>query len=200
MAAFRRQPVGKETKRALALAVAATGDPLASRVLVDALDDPRGRLVRGAVGEALRRLRDPGAAGLLLARLEEAGPAKRADLLQVLGAVGAVEGAGAARKHLSDADPGVRVEAAHALGLLARAAREADPGARTAGRAELAALASAEGAAESEARAALWALGQLDEEEAWAALRSLAAGDPRDGVRRYAARILRNPRQSLILE
>src|SRR5258706_10629827 len=38
--AFRRQPVGKATKEALALAVAGTADPSATRALVDAPDDP----------------------------------------------------------------------------------------------------------------------------------------------------------------
>jgi HEAT repeat protein len=94
----------------------------------------------------------------------------------------------------------VRTEAAQAVGLLARVARERDPEARPAGRAELEGIAAAEAAGANEARAALWALAQLDDPEAWAALRRLAAEDPREGVRRDAERFLKSPRQSLILE
>jgi hypothetical protein len=197
VAAFRRQPVGKRTKEALALAAAATRDPGATRALVDALEDPRARLVRVAVGEALRRRKDPAAAKLLLARLSAGGPAQRADALRVLGLAGVVEGAPAARERLADASAEVRTEAAQALGLLARAAREADPAARLAGTADLAKAAAAPG---NEGRAALWALAQMDEAEAWAALRKFAADDPREEVRRYAGRYLKHPRQSLILE
>jgi HEAT repeat protein len=200
VAAFRRQPVGKRTKEALALAVACTKDPAAARSLVDALDDPRARLIRVSVAEALRRLGDPGAPKLLLAALADAGPGKRADLLRVLGLIGAVEAAPVARERLADQIPEVRTEAAQALGLMARAAREGDPAARLPGRAELEKVASSTEAAGNEARAALWALAQLDDQEAWAALRRLAAGDPREDVRRHAERYLRNPRQSLILE
>jgi len=200
LSAFRRLPVGKATKEALALAVSCTRDPAAARTLVEALDDPRARLVRVAVGEALRRTASPGTATLVAAGLAEAAPAKRADLLRVLGLAGALDGAPVARERLADASPEVRTEAAQALGLLARAAREKDPGARPAGRAELERVVSAAAAAPNEARAALWALAQLDDPEAWAVLRRLAAEDPREDVRKHAERFLRSPRQALILE
>jgi hypothetical protein len=200
LAAFRRQPFGKQAKPALALAVAATRDPAAARTLVEGLDDPRARPARVEIAEALRQLADPGTAKLLVSRLPEAGPAKRADLLRVLGLAGAVDGAPAARERLADPVAEVRVEAAQAVGLLARAAREREPGSSVPGRAELEKVVAPEAAGANELRAALWALAQLDDAEAWAALRRLAAEDARESVRRDAERYLKRPRQSLILE
>jgi HEAT repeat protein len=200
VASFRRRPVAKMDKPALALAVACTRDPGAAKALVGALEDPAARRVRVDLALALRRLGDPAASGLLRARLAEAPPAGRADALRVLGILGAVDAAPEVRGRLADGDAAVRTEAAQALGLLARAAREADPAARLEGRADLEKVASAEAAGRDEARAALWALAQLDDPEAWAALRRLAAEDPREEVRRAAGRYLRSPRQSLILE
>jgi hypothetical protein len=60
-------------------------------------------------------------------------------------------------------------------------------------------MAAAPAASREEVRASLWCLAQLDEAEAWAALRRVAAEDPREEARRAAERFLRNPRQSLIL-
>ncbi len=197
VAAFRRCPVGKDTKRVLAEATAVTRDPAAAAALVDALREPGARDIRGAVGDALRRLGDPSATRRILDRLEGADAPRRADLLEVLGALGAVEAAEAVRRAVEDPVAAVRVEAAHALGLLARAAREGEPSARVGGRERLERM-LAGARAENEVRASLWALAQLDEPEAWAALRR-AVQDDRETVRRYAERYLRTPRQSLIL-
>ncbi len=198
VAAYRAQPIGKATKGALALAAAATRDPAAGPVLVDSLLEPRARLIRGDVGEALRRLADPATAPLLLKRLASADDGQRANLLQVLGTLGAPEGAEPARAGLASSSAEVRLESAHALGLIARAVRERDPAARVGGRAELATLLAA-AAPGNESRAVLWALAQLDDADAFALLRKVAASDGREEVRRYAERILGRPRQSLIL-
>jgi len=196
VAAFRAEPVGKATKGALALAAAAAKDPAAGPALVDSLLDPRARLIRGDVGEALRRLADPAVPALLLKRLVPADDGRRADLLQVLGTLGAPEGAEPARAALASPAAEVRLEAAHALGLIARAVRLKDPDARVEGRVELEKVAApGEG---NDARAALWALAQLDDPEAFAILRRTAAEGAGEEFRRYAERLLRNPRQALL--
>jgi HEAT repeat protein len=199
VASFAKRPVGKSDKGALALAVAATRHPSAGRALAESLDDPRARLVRGDVGEALRRLKDPAATRILVGRAEDESPAKRADVLQVLGTVGDVQAAAAVRAHVSDGAAEVRVEAAHALGLLARVAREADPAARLGGREPLERMAAAAAATDNQIRAAHWSLAQMDDPEAWAALRRIAAEDPRETARLAAERYLKGPRQSLVL-
>jgi hypothetical protein len=198
--AFVRQPIGRDTKKALALAAAATRDPEAAPALVASLLHPRSRETRIEVGEALRRLADPAAAELLAKALPAAETAVRETLLNVLGALGAsgVGAAAAARDALSDPVPSVRVEAAQALGLLARAQHRADPDAALVGRAELA-RAVATASTENELLANVWALAQYDEPEAYEALRRLAASDERAVVRKAAERYLANPRLSLVL-
>lgn len=198
--AYRRCPVGKDTKRALAHAVAATADPAAAALLVSSLKDPRAREIRIAVGAALRRLADPAASRLLIEFLKTARPVQRADTLTVLGFLGTKEAALAARDHLGDAARDVRVTAAHVLGLAARAlrTRESETKVDIAGQAQLEKL-LANAVHENEMRAALWALAQLDRPAAYDVLRKAAQDDPRATVRRYAARYLKAPRQSLLL-
>jgi len=198
--AYRGRPVGKDTKHALAHAVAVTKDPGAAELLISSLRDPRAREIRVAVGAALRRLADPAASRHVVEFLKTARPAQRADGLTVLGFLGTKEAALAARDHLGDAVREVRVTAAHVLGLAARALRARDPEADVAidGQDRLEQLLK-NAAHENEMRAALWALAQLDRPAAYDVLRAAAANDPRETVRRYAARYLRRPRQSLLL-
>jgi len=195
--AYRRQPIGKVTKRALAYAVAATRDPKAGDLLLESLQDPRARLIRGAVAEALRRLADPSVPGTVVRQLDGADAERRVHLLTVLGRLGAKIGAEAAVKHLDDPAPRVRLVAAHALGLTARAVHGDDPTAKVGGLAKLEAwLAVAK--TENEISACLWALTQLDDPDAYDLVRA-ARDDERELVRRYAESYLRFPRQSLIL-
>ena len=80
--------------------------------------------------------------------------------------------------------------------LLDRAARDAgrDP-------AEIRLLAVTKTRNVDEVRAAIWALAQLDDPQAYVALRRIAAEKDRpEAVREYAARILERPRVSLILD
>src|SRR5439155_14570629 len=95
VAAYVRQPIGKNTKDALALAAAATRSPAAAQALVDSLLLPDAARIRGAVGEALRRMELPAAETLLAARLSAATPEQQTCLLGALGTVG---GAAAAPK------------------------------------------------------------------------------------------------------
>lgn len=200
LAAYRRQPIGKATKAALALAVSAARPPSAAEALADTLLDRDAHLVRGAVAEALRRLRDPATEALLARRLETAGAPARKSLLVALGAVGASESVFVARRSLGDAETAVRAEAAHALGRIARNVRDADVSARVEGREDLERLAAAAKTSD-ERRAALWALAQLDQPEAWDALRRVAADETAaEEARAWAKRFLERPRVSLLLE
>ncbi len=198
-AAFRAAPSGKDDKGALAVATGHAGGSDAAAALVEGLADARAREFRGDVAEGLRRLGDPGAPARLAATLEGAPPPRRADVAFVLGRSGDPAGAATARALVADAAGEVRIEAAHAVGLLARAERRRDGESRSAGRAELLSMFEQAADAWQERRAALWALVQLDDPEAFAAVRLLAEshGDPR--VRAEAAQRLRFPRESLIL-
>ena len=194
---YRRQPIGKMTKRALAYAVAATRDPRAGDLLLESLQGPRARFIRGAVAEALRRLADPSVPGKVVKQLEGADAERLVHLFTVLGRLGAKVGVEAAVAHLDDPAPRVRLVAAHALGLTARVVRADDPTVKVGGLEKLESwLAAAK--TENEISACLWALAQLDDPEAYDVLRT-ARDDEREVVRRYAASYLRFPRQSLIL-
>jgi HEAT repeat protein len=195
--AYRRRPIGKMTKRALAYAVAATRAREAGDLLLKSLRDRNAGLVRGAVAEALRRLADPTVPGKVVEQLKGADAEGRVHLLTVLGKLGAKEGVDAAVAHLEDPAPRVRLVAAHTLGLTARALHADDPTVEVGGLEKLKTwLAAATG--ENEIRACLWALTQLDDPEAYDVVRA-ARDDQRELVRRYAESCLRFPRQALIL-
>jgi HEAT repeat protein len=200
VSAFERQPIGKETKKVLALAAAATRAPSAGTALVNALLHPRAREIRIEVGEALRRLASPDAVAFLVQQLEVATPEQAVNLLNALGtaAPDSVAAAEAARRHVLHPQPAVRIEAAHALGLIARVRFRENPVAELDGRPALMTALSRAGS-ENEQLAAVWALAQFDEPEAYAALRQLATHDDRPLVRRAAERYLANPRLSLVL-
>ncbi|MEN8150304.1 MAG: HEAT repeat domain-containing protein [Planctomycetota bacterium] len=198
LAAFLAHPFGKASKDALAMAVAAARPKGAGEALVSVLDGKAGRTIRGTIGEALAVLKDPAVPGLIAKRLETAEAAARAGLVQVLGAVGGGESVAVARKFVADASAEVRVEAAHALGRIARSVRTAKPDAKVAGTTDLEGmLAAAEDPRERQA--ALWALAQLQDPEAVALLTKLARDDERKDVRRWAARYRERPRLTLIL-
>ncbi|MHC4859248.1 MAG: HEAT repeat domain-containing protein [Planctomycetota bacterium] len=196
--AYRNHPIGKASKEALAMAVAMSGHKGAGDALLESLLFPKSVRIRGAVGDALWRLKDSSVPGKLVGNLEEADPRHRATLVQVLGRVGKKPEAPAARKLLADPVADVRIEAAHALGRIARNAREDDPTARVGGRADLyrRVLLSK---TKNELRACLWALAQLDDPEAFDLLRRLADKDDRPLVRRLAKSYLERPRVSLVL-
>ena len=197
--AYVRHPIGKASKDALALAVAAARHPKAGEVLVESLLLPESRRIRGAVGDALWRLADPEVPALVASKIAEADAGHRATLVQVLGLVGGGEQASTVQTLLEDEkDVSVRIEAAHALGRIARNVRESDPTERVRGRVELYSrilLAKHP----NELRACLWALAQLDAPEAFALLRYLIENDERPLVRRLAKRYLERPRTSLVL-
>lgn len=200
VAAYRRTPIGKMTKHALALAAAITRHETAAAALVDTLAEDGAASVRGTVAAALRRLRDPDAEALIAKRIPDASPAVRKNLLVALGAIGTGACVPSVRLTLVDETETVRAEAAHAAGLVARNVREADPEARVALRADLE-HAFTNAKSDAERRAILWALAQQDEADAWAALRRVAADEEQsEAVRAAAAEYLRAPRVSLLLD
>ncbi len=196
--AYRAHPIGKMSKGALARVLADARPPGAAAALLDTLGRPQARTVRGDVAEALVALGAPGVAAQALARLPAADAALRANLVLTLGVLGDGAAAGAVRRRLADDDADVRVQAAHALGRIARAVRAADPDARIDGRSELVAMVATARTA-NEQKAGTWALAQLDQPASYAQLRRMAKDDPREDVRRYAARYLERPRVALIL-
>ena len=209
--AYRTHPVGKISKHALATAVGALKPDGAAQVLVSSLARPGGRPIRGVVSEALSRIGDPQTTQLLIDGAEGATGEARQSMIFALGVVGHPSGAPAVRGFLRDTDPGVRTQAAHALGRIARHVRDLRRSARREGREEDAAPAPVEGREEltaflavartgNELRAGTWALAQLDEQRAFDELRRLMKEDPRPDVRRLAERYLERPRLSLILK
>ncbi len=201
VSAFERQPIGKETKKALALAAGATLHPSAAPALVASLLLPRAREIRIEVGEALRRLGSPHAVALLVQALEQAESEQAVNLLNALGtmAPAAAPAAEAARGRVLDPVRAVRIEAAHALGLVVREQHRANPSVRLRGREDLL-TALAKAGTGNEQLAVVWALAQFDEPAAYEALETLAASDERPLVRQAAERYLANPRLSLVLE
>jgi HEAT repeat protein len=170
--------------------------------LVQSLLLPDAARIRGSVAEALRRMDAPTAEPSLVAALADANPAQRCALLGALGIVGGAASAPAVKPLLADADGGVRIEAAAALGGLARNARAKSADARIGAADVLAARVigkAADALPENEMRAVIWALAQLDEPRAFDALRKIAADASRGAMSGYAARLLARPRQSLIL-
>jgi HEAT repeat protein len=197
--AFRSRPPSRARGR-IARAVALSADPEAGRVLVDGLLQPEAGRDRVLVIDALRLLEDPAKESRVLARLPDSDPVQRRHLLSALGTVGSAASIGPVRSELRHAHAGVRIEAAHALGRVARNILRAAPGEPVGGRQELLEMVEKAELAQ-ERKAALWALAQLDDPRAFDALRRLAA-DPetKQDVRRYAERVLARPRTSLVLE
>lgn len=200
VAAFERQPIGKATKKALALAAAATRDAAATPALVRSLLLPRAREIRIEIGVALRRLESPDTVGLLAQALESAEPQQTVNLVNALGTAAPASAAAAAvaHGHVLSVDPAVRVEAAHALGLIWRKLHRANPQGRLSGWEELL-TALDQPRTKNEQLAAVWALAQCDEQQVYEALQELATSDERPLVRQAAKRYLANPRLSLVL-
>ncbi len=196
--AYQTHRFGKASKEMLALALGAARPEGAAEALVSTLLHPQGRTLRGTVVTALGRLADPEAPALLVGMIEGATGPRRADLVHVLGRVGAAESLTLLRRLVTDPHLEARVEAGHALGLVARTMRARKPGLVVAGREELSGLLAA-AKTENEIETALWALAQLDDPDAFATLRRLALEDPRPFVKRHAERYLTRPRLSLIL-
>jgi HEAT repeat protein len=200
VSAFERQPIGKDTKKALARAASVTLDSSAAPALVNSLLHPRANEIRLEVGVALRRLESAETVTLLVGALSRAEPRQAVNLLNALGTMAPASPAAAeaARIRVLDEVSAIRIEAAHALGLVARRLQRANPVLRLRGREDLV-LALARAGSANEQLAAVWALAQYDEPEAYDALRTLAASDERPLVRKAAERYLANPRLSLVL-
>lgn len=179
----------------------------ADGALVSVLRDPESRNLRRHVTGALRRIATPRVVALLAESIEKADAALRADLANALGRLDLREAEAPLLRLLADDDASVRFEAAHGLGLLARAVRAPrageDPAAeRPKLSTALAPLVTALGRATDDAakRAALWAIAQIDVQDAWAELRrqSESAADLR--VREIAKQVLARPRTALLPE
>ncbi len=212
---FRARTPGR-ARRQIALAAAAGKHIEAANALVSGLLEPKARLDRGGLADALYRLGDARSEDLLLARLAAADQAQKGNLLVALGKLGAARSVARVTALLAAPEPAVRVEAAHALGNVARNVHRATPGEVVSGRAELIALldaaekragdaaktgSSAPPDTRNQIRAALWALAQLDDPQAFSALREIAASVARSAaVRDYATHILARPRVMLILD
>jgi len=181
LAAFVSHPYGKASKAALVMAVAAARPSEAGEALVSALLDESGRSIRVVVADALREIADPKVPASIASKLEGADGRARADLIQVLGAVGGGGSVDVVRRHVSDKSAEVQLEAAHALGLIARTVREEKPAAVVSGTTDLEGMLAA-----SKDRRGQQAT-------------KLAKDDEREFVRTWAGRYRDRPRLSLIL-
>ncbi|MCE9635563.1 MAG: hypothetical protein K8T90_07655 [Planctomycetes bacterium] len=229
----------------IVLAAGRLGGPGTDDVLVDRLMDTALRPQRRNVVSAMAHRASSSLVSLLAARLaairtaDAAQPdpsvpsgaivaaanarrANRADIANALGRIARPECESPLLELVADTEPAVRVEAAHGLGLLARAVREPQPSAapgaapnaapntapNTAPDAPRAKLTGAleplvalatRAATENERLASTWALGQIDTQPAWDALRKLAKDHPEPRVRDLARQILERPRVALLL-
>jgi hypothetical protein len=188
-------------------AAGVAGTAASDELLVARLLDPATRHLRLNVTAALRRHARPELVALLAAPRPDATPVQRADVVNALGRLELRDAAPHLVAALSDESSSVRVEAAHSLGLLARAVRAPKPGVDPeAPREKLddalrpltEALAAAKSA--SEKKAALWAMAQIDTDEAWTALKALRDESADARVRELAGEVLLRPRVELILE
>ncbi len=188
-------------------AAGVAGTSASDELLVARLVDPATRNLRLNATAALHRHAGPALVLLLAARLVGATPQQRADLVNALGRLELREASPQLTASLRDDATDVRVEAAHSLGLLARAVRAPRPGADVeaprpkldeALRPLLAAVDAAK--TDAEKKSALWALAQLDTADAWSALKRLRDESPDERVRSVAAQYVLHPRVELILE
>jgi len=198
LAAFVGHPYGKSSKDALVMAVAAAKPAGAGAALIDALAAESGRTIRGSVSDALMELSDPTVPALIAAKFGKAADSSKADLLTVLGAVGGSESVDVARAHVTSTSVEVRIEAAHALGRIARTVREEKPDATVSGTTDLTGMLATAKDRKGQ-QAALWALAQLMDPEAVALLTKLSKDDEREFVRTWAGLYRDRPRLSLIL-
>ena len=167
--------------------------------LVDALTAPAARVHRHVFAECLRLLDDPRTATLIRERWNGANVDHRQNLMNAAGLVEDPALLPLARSSLADGSVAVRIEAAHALGLLARAARRAEPDLVVEGRPALV-RALGDAKTTNERRATVWCLAQLDDPAAYEHLRSLAASKSDAELARLAGNVLRRPRSALILK
>lgn len=188
-------------------AAGVAGTSASDAALVARLLDPAARGLRMNVSAALRRHARVEVVGLLASKLDGATAAQRADLVHALGRLDRPEAGPFLVKALADPEADVRVEAAHSTGLLARAVRAPKEGADAEAPREkltaamaplLAALAASKG--ETEQRAFVWALAQIDTQEAWAEMKKLRDEAKDARVRELCAFYLLHPRVELILE
>jgi len=183
------------------------GGAAADDVLVARLVDPATRHLRLNVAAALHRHARPELADLLAARLTGATAQQRADVVNALGRLELRAAAPRLVAALADDASIVRVEAAHSLGILARAVRA--PKAENEPEAPREKLddavtpltdAASRAANESEKKSVLWALAQIDAPDAWTALKRLRDESKDDRVRELAGEYVLHPRVELILE
>jgi hypothetical protein len=190
-------------------AAGAAGTTASDTSLVARLLDPSTRSLRLNITAALRRHARPELVTALAERLADATatPQQRADIVNALGRLDRREASPHLVKGLGDAEAIVRVEAAHSLGLLARAVRApADDADADAPREKLSGaldpLVAAVGTAksESEKRSLCWSVAQIDTPESWAALKKLRDEAKDARVREIAGQYVLHPRVELILE
>jgi hypothetical protein len=190
-------------------AAGAAGTAASDASLLARLLDPSTRNPRLNITAALRRHARPELVTALASNLAvaTATPQQRADVVNALGRLDRREAAPHLVKALGDAEAIVRVEAAHSLGLLARAVRAPADGADADAPREkladaldplVAAVATAK--SESEKRSLCWSVAQIDTAESWAALKKLRDEAKDARVREIAGQYVLHPRVELILE
>jgi hypothetical protein len=206
-AALARPRKADQDLAAVIDAAGVAGTTASDDTLVARLLDPQTRTLRLNVTAALRRHTRPELVALLAKQLSAADARQRADLVNALGRLEQRAAEPHLTKALEDTESSVRVEAAHSLGLLARAVRAPRAGVdpeepREKLATALAPLTRAVAAAKTdpERRALCWALAQLDTQEAWSALRDLREKAIDARTRELAAWSLLHPRVELILE
>ena len=123
-------------------------------------------------------------------------PAVRADTANVLGRLRVEAAQAALEKALVDPAPVVRIEAALAMGEMARAVRAEKR--KTLELHEQLADAVGDATSLDETKALLWAAAQLDTQEGYDIVREARKSEDA-AVRRFAERTLENPRRRLVL-
>lgn len=188
-------------------AAGVAGTSASDAALVARLLDPATRHLRMNITAALRRHARVEVVSLLASKRDAADAAQRADMVNALGRLDRREAEPFLLEALVDSEQGVRLEAAHSVGLLARAVRapkdgvdvEAPREKLTAAQAPLvAALAAAK--SDTEQRALVWALAQIDTQEAWAEMKRLRDEAKDARVRELCAYYVLHPGVELILE
>jgi HEAT repeat protein len=197
VAAFEKNRRPDRRKRALTVALGVTKSKRAVAPLVAAVVAGKARTYRAEVGRALARIGDEAAVKALTDGLKSERAATRADTVNVLGRSGLDDAAKVIVKALADPAGEVRIEAAMAVGEIARTLRSRKEDAPAAHEALAAVYANAPDTREK--KAALWAAAQLDTQAGYDVVRKAAANDADRTIREFASRTLKNPRRRLVL-
>jgi HEAT repeat protein len=193
---FETSEWNKKPKWALARALGETRSEAAAAPLAAAVLTGKSRPIRAVVGEALCRIGVASAVSLLRPGLAVPDAGVRADVANVLGRTGLASAATLLIEALSDAESEVRVEAALGLGEVARAVRAKEG--RTLDLHEALGNALSRAKTMDETKALLWTAAQLDTQNGYDLVRT-ARGSEDPDVRKFAARVLSNPRRRIVL-